>query len=189
MVVNHKAAEAAVRDLLVALGEDPDREGLRGTPDRVARAFAELLAGREADLSKILQVDFGSNGYDEMVALRGVGFWSLCEHHLLPFYGTAAVVYIPGEAKRVVGLSKLARLVDTYARRLQIQERMTGEIADALRENLSPRGWGVLVRAKHLCMCARGVQKDGAEMVTSVVGGLIKEDTRSRDEFLRLAGL
>lgn len=182
------SAEAAVRNLLVALGEDPDREGLKDTPKRVAKAYQELLAGYGQDPAKVLGTSFEGEGYDQMVALRDIPFYSLCEHHMLPFTGTATVVYIPQD-NRVVGLSKLARLVECFGRRLQIQERMTGQIGLAVNEVLKPLGYGVAIKAVHLCMCARGVGKNGAEMITHAVGGLIKEDEKARHEFLRLAGI
>lgn len=177
--------ETAVRSLLVGLGEDVEREGLRETPARVARAYREMLAGYDADPAKLLRQEFATDGYDEMVTLRGVPFYSLCEHHILPFTGTATVAYIPDG--RVVGLSKLARLVECFARRLQIQERMTAQIGNALQEHLNPKGYGVTLRAVHLCMCARGVAKPGSEMITSAVGGLIKTDEKARSEFISLA--
>ncbi len=177
----------AIRSLLEGLGEDPDREGLQDTPDRVARSYVELLSGYNDDPRTVLKTVFAAEGYDQMVALREIPFYSLCEHHLLPFTGTATVVYIPGT--KVVGLSKLARLVECYGRRLQIQERMTNQIGDALRDVLEPVGYGVAIKAAHLCMCARGVSKTGAEMITHAVGGLIKEDEKARSEFLRLCGI
>lgn len=172
----------------MAVGEDPTREGLVGTPDRVARAYLELLAGYGQNPSDILgSAAFNSEGYDQMVILKDVSFYSLCEHHLLPFIGSATVAYIPSGG-RVVGLSKLARLVDCFARRFQIQERMTHQIADALKEHLNPRGWGVTVRAQHLCMCARGVGKPNAAMVTTALGGAIREDEKARLEYMRSCG-
>lgn len=185
--IDHSAAQQAVRDLLKAVGEDPDREGLRDTPARVARAYEELLAGYKQDPRDVLKTAFSAEGYDQMVALQDIPFYSLCEHHLLPFTGIATVVYIPKE--KVVGLSKLARLVECFARRFQIQERMTNQIGNSINDVLAPVGYGVAVRASHLCMCARGVGKNGAQMVTHAVGGLIKEDEKARNEFLRLAGL
>lgn len=181
-VVKLHRAKRAVRNLLLAVGENPEREGLKETPGRVARSFAEMLAGYRQDPAKILACDFGSERYDEMVVLRAIPFHSLCEHHLLNFSGTATVAYLPME--RVVGISKLARLVECYARRLQIQERMTVQIADALAEHLKPRGWGVRIEAQHLCMRARGVRIEPGPLVTTAVGGLIKEDEKARAEFL-----
>lgn len=177
----------AVADMLRALGQDPEREGLRDTPARVARSYRELLAGYDQHPAEVLRTDFENEGYDEMIVLRDIPFHSLCEHHMLPFSGRAAVGYIPNG--RVVGLSKLARLVECFARRLQIQERMTVQIGSALLEHLHPRGYAVVISAQHLCMCARGVGKPGSAMVTMTVGGLIKEDPKARDEFLRHAGV
>ncbi len=184
---DHERAARAISELLAAVGEDPSREGLLDTPDRVARAYRERLAGYLADPAEILSRDFASDGYDQMVALVDVPFYSQCEHHLADFTGTATVVYIPGV--RVVGLSKLARLVQCFAQRLQIQERMTRQIADALQQHLRPAGYGVLVKAQHSCVKARGVKLETGPMVTSAVGGLIKDDMKARDEFLRLAGV
>lgn len=178
--------QQATQNLLLGIGEDPAREGLSGTPDRVARAWGELTAGYHLDPREVLKTDFESEGYDQMVACRQIEFWSLCEHHLLPFMGTAVVAYIPD--KRVIGLSKLARLVDVYARRLQIQERMTNQIAQALVEIVGARGVGVVVTARHLCMAARGVGKQQSDMVTSSLHGIIKEDPKARGEFMSLAG-
>ncbi len=180
-------AQAAARELLTAIGEDPAREGLLKTPTRVAKALAEMTSGYRKDVAEVLATCFESDGYDEMVTLREVDFFSMCEHHMLPFYGTATVSYIPNG--RVVGLSKLARLVDAYARRLQIQERMTKQIGEALQEHLQPRGWAVVIKARHLCMAARGVGKQRSEMVTSAVGGILKDDAKARDEFLRIASI
>lgn len=171
--------------VLFAIGEDPAREGLRGTPDRVARAWCELTAGYDEDPAAILECCF-AGASDEMVVLRGISFYSTCEHHLLPFYGTAAVGYLPG-ARGVVGISKLARLVNCYARRLQIQERMTTEIANAVRDHLGPLGVGVVVRAHHLCMGCRGVMQPASEMVTSAMYGRFRESDAARAEFMRLA--
>lgn len=180
--------EEGVRLILEGIGEDPSREGLQDTPIRVARAWRELASGLwKYDPAVILSARFAKDGYDQMVALREVDFFSVCEHHLLPFYGTATVVYIPGD--RVVGLSKLARLVECYARRPQIQERMTRQIGDALQAHLSPLGWGVCLKARHLCMAARGVSKHRAEMVTTALGGVVMHDPKARDEFLRYASV
>lgn len=177
-------AQTAVRSLLAALGEDPERDGLVDTPGRVERAWRELLSGREADVGAILSRDFDADGYDQMIALAPIEFVSVCEHHMMPFSGAAAVAYIP--RKRVVGLSKLARLVDAFARRLQIQERMTQQIADALEEHLHPIGCAVLLRASHTCMSYRGVRKRGGQMTTSVTTGLMRVDPKARAEFLSL---
>ncbi len=177
----------AVRSLLVALGYDPNARELKETPDRVARAWEEQLSGRNQQAADILRTDFEANGYDEVVLLRGVPFYSTCEHHLLPFSGTADIAYVP-EGGRVVGLSKLARLVDLHARRLQLQERLTRDIASDLREVLNPKGVAVVVRAAHLCMCSRGVSKPGAEMVTSVMLGCFRERPEARAELMALIG-
>lgn len=175
----------AVRSLLEYVGEDPDREGLVDTPGRVLRALAELTQGHLQDPSVILERTFPDH-YDEMVVLRGVTFTSLCEHHLLPFVGTARVGYIPAPGRGVVGLSKLARLVQCFAQRLQVQERMTMQIADALEEHLHPLGVGVLVEAHHSCMGCRGVRQPGAVMVTSALRGALRDEPETRAEFLSL---
>jgi len=179
-------AEDLVIRLLQYIGEDPTRDGLKETPKRVLKAWAELTAGYKQDPKAILNKSF-DEPHDELILLRGIEFHSTCEHHLLPFYGTAAVGYIP--QKSVVGISKLARLVDCYARRLQIQERLTKQIADAIREALSPVGVGVVIKAKHSCMGCRGVMKPDSDMVTSVMQGLLREDAAARSEFLSLVKL
>jgi GTP cyclohydrolase I len=165
-------ATTAVRTLLSYIGEDPDREGLKETPRRVVKAWDELTQGYGQDPATILATDFDGAGYDEMVVCRNVEFVSVCEHHLLPFLGVAHVAYVP--RTRVVGLSKMGRLVDCFARRLQIQEKMTQEIAEAMRLHLNPRGVGVTIIAKHLCMACRGVRKQQSEMVTSCLLGVFK---------------
>jgi GTP cyclohydrolase I len=175
--------EAAVREILLAIGEDPDREGLRRTPARVAAAYAELFAGLREDPRRHLGVTF-DEGHKEMVVLRDVPFASTCEHHLLPFTGHAHVAYIP--QGRVAGLSKLARLVEGYARRPQVQERLTSEIADALMEELQPDGCGVVVEAVHTCMTIRGIQKPGATMITSAVRGGFRRRPETRAEFFAI---
>ncbi|MBD3689466.1 GTP cyclohydrolase I FolE [Nanchangia anserum] len=174
----------AVRDLLVAVGEDPDRDGLAGTPDRMARAYREILSGAEADPSQALATTFDL-GHDEMVLVRDIPFYSLCEHHMLPFFGTAAVAYVPSDG-RVTGLSKLARVVDGYARRLQVQERLTSQVADAVDERLAPRGVAVVCEAEHLCMTMRGIQKPGSRTITSALRGLMRSDERTRGEVMSL---
>lgn len=179
-------AEEAVRVLLVELGEDADRPGLLDTPARVVRALREMTDGYGIDPAELLAVQFPDD-YDEMVVVRGVEFHSLCEHHLLGFSGTATVAYIPTPGRGVVGLSKLARLVECFARRLQVQERMTMQIADAIDEHLAPVGVGVVVRARHSCMGCRGVRKPGAEMVTSALRGAMRDEPHTRAEFLSLA--
>lgn len=185
------AAVEAVRTLLRTLGEDPDREGLRDTPRRVYQALAEMTAGRDVDVGALLGVQFDSGSYDQMVVLRGIAFTSTCEHHLLPFTGTAAVAYLPSEGAagyRVVGLSKLARLVDAFAARLQLQERMTAQVADALVEHLAPRGVAVVLEAEHSCMACRGVRKAGATMLTSALRGVFLDEHDARAEVFALIG-
>jgi GTP cyclohydrolase IA len=176
------AAERAARDLLIALGRDPDEEGLRDTPRRVASAFAELLSPEPFEVTT-----FPNDGaYDELVVVRDIPFHSLCEHHLLPFQGVAHVAYLPGE--RIVGLSKLARVVDHFARDLQVQERLTSQVADWLMRRLAPKGVGVVLEAEHLCMSIRGAVKPGSRTMTSALHGLVRDDPRTRQEFLALAG-
>jgi GTP cyclohydrolase I len=175
-------AEEAVATILRFIGEDPDRDGLIDTPSRVVRAWREMTSGYGDDPAGILARTFEESS-DEMIVLRGITFYSVCEHHLLPFYGTAAVGYLPG---RVVGISKLARLVNCFARRLQIQERMTRQIAEAVEQHLGARGVGVVLRAHHLCMGCRGVRQEETEMVTSSMLGTLRSDATSRSEFFRL---
>jgi GTP cyclohydrolase I len=175
--------EAAVREILIAIGEDPDREGLVKTPNRVARAYAELTAGLHEDPKLHLRTVF-TETYDEVVLLKDIPFNSMCEHHLLPFTGRAHVAYVP--KGKVVGLSKLARLVDGFARRPQVQERMTTQIADALMEELAPRGAACVIEATHTCMTIRGAKKTGAVMVTSCLRGLFRDNPASRQEVLSL---
>jgi GTP cyclohydrolase I len=177
------AAERAVADLLVALGRDPSTEHLADTPRRVAHAFAELLTPREFDLTTFPNEE----GYDELVLARGIPVQSLCEHHMLPFQGVAHVGYLPGE--RILGLSKLARVVELFARDLQVQERLTKQVADWLQEHLLPKGVGVVIEAEHLCMSLRGVRATGARTMTSALQGVLREDARSRQEFFTLAGV
>ncbi|MFD1506416.1 GTP cyclohydrolase I FolE [Georgenia yuyongxinii] len=174
----------AVRDLLVAVGEDPDRDGLVGTPDRVARAYAEMFAGLSEDPADHLEAVFDI-GHEEMVIVRDIPLYSMCEHHLLPFHGVAHVGYIPAADGRVTGLSKLARLVEGYARRPQVQERLTSQVADALVSRLAPRGVLVVVEAEHLCMSMRGVRKPGARTLTSAVRGRMR-NTATRAEAMSL---
>jgi GTP cyclohydrolase I len=174
-----------VATLLRELGEDPHRDGLVDTPDRVARAWREMTEGYRQDAAAILDATFDVGPYDQMVVVRDIEFWSLCEHHLLPFHGMATVGYLPGD--RVVGLSKIGRLVNCFARRLQVQERLTQQIADAMNEHLKPKGVGVLINATHTCMAMRGVRL-GADMVTSALLGRFRDDAVLRSEFLALAG-
>jgi GTP cyclohydrolase I len=181
MSVDTARVEAAVRELLAGLGEDPDRDGLRDTPRRVAAMYEEVFAGLGEDPAHHLTVTFAA-GHDEMVMVRDIPFASFCEHHLVPFMGRAHVAYIPAEEGRITGLSKLARLVDGYARRLQVQERMTTEIAEAIEQTLQPRGVLVVVEAEHLCMSMRGVKKPGTLTITSSVRGLFRRDPATRAE-------
>jgi GTP cyclohydrolase IA len=181
-------AEAAVRELLIAIGEDPEREGLHDTPARVARAYAELTAGMRQSPSEVLTTTFDL-GHDEMVLVRDIELWSMCEHHLVPFTGVAHVGYIPAETGKITGLSKLARLVDVFAKRPQVQERLTTQIADALVAALAPRGAFVLIEAEHLCMSMRGVRKPGAVTVTSAVRGMFKDSPATRAEAFSILGL
>jgi GTP cyclohydrolase I len=179
MTFDQPLAEAAIRELLFAIGEDPDRDGLRETPRRVANSYAELLSGMDQDPSEVLSAVFDV-GHDELVLVKGIEMWSLCEHHLVPFGGVAHIGYIPEEGGRVTGLSKLARLVDVFSRRPQVQERMTTQIADALEQVLRPRGVIVVIEAEHLCMSMRGVRKVGAKTITSAVRGqLLDPATRA----------
>jgi GTP cyclohydrolase IA len=173
--------EAAVRQILVEMGEDPDRQGLERTPSRVRRMYGELTAGYHVDPDRLVNDAIFDVDYSEMVVVKDIAFYSLCEHHLLPFFGTAAVAYIP--EGRVIGLSKIPRIVEMYARRLQVQERMTKQIADFLMERLQPRGVGVVMEASHLCAVMRGVRKPGTIMTTSHVLGLFRTADRTRAEF------
>ena len=175
--------EDAVREIIRSVGEDPGRQGLEGTPGRVARMYEELFEGLRVDPRDYLSVTFDVD-HDEMVILKDIPFYSMCEHHFLPFHGVAAVGYLPDG--RVVGLSKLARLVEGYARRPQLQERLTGQIADAIMETLRPDGVAVVIEAEHLCMTARGVQKPGSRMVTSATRGAFRKNSVTRAEFLSL---
>ncbi|SHN88877.1 GTP cyclohydrolase I [Geodermatophilus obscurus] len=183
--VDHVRAAAAVRELLLAVGEDPDRPGLQDTPDRVARAYAETFAGLWQDPAEVLATTFDED-HDEMILVKDIPMYSTCEHHLVPFHGVAHIGYIPGEDGRVTGLSKLARLVEVYARRPQVQERMTSQIADALADVLKPRGVLVVIEAEHLCMAMRGVRKPGSSTVTSAVRGIFRENAATRSEAMSL---
>jgi len=175
--------EKAVREILSAVGEDIDREGLKDTPARVARMYSELLAGMHEDPSVHLHSVFNEN-YEEIVLLRDIPFYSTCEHHLMPFIGSAHVAYLP--SGKILGVSKLARIVDCFARRLQTQERLTYQIADCLMTNLKPQGVAVVLEAAHSCMTIRGIKKPGSVMVTSAVRGLFRKDPRSRNEIMSL---
>jgi GTP cyclohydrolase I len=178
-------AEAALRELLIAVGEDPDRDGLRETPARVARAYQELFAGLHTQPDDVLAKTFDES-HEELVLVTDIPMYSTCEHHLLPFHGVAHVGYIPNELGRVTGLSKLARLVDLYAKRPQVQERLTSQVADALDRRLSPRGVIVVVEAEHLCMSMRGIRKPGSRTTTSAVRGLMRDSATSRAEAIAL---
>jgi GTP cyclohydrolase I len=184
-VVDLARIEKAVREILFAVGEDPDRDGLQRTPARVARAYAELFAGLRVDPRKVLTTAFEAN-HEELVLVRDIEVFSLCEHHLLPFRGFAHIGYIPGEHGRITGLSKLARLVEVLARRPQVQERLTSQIVDLLMEQLDPRGAIAVLECEHMCMSMRGIQKGGSRTVTSAVRGLFKVDAKSRAEAMSL---
>lgn len=182
--VDHPRIEAAVREILAAIGEDPDRDGLLDTPARVARMYAEISSGLREDpeehLYKVFDVD-----HDEMIMVRDIPVYSMCEHHLLPFHGTAHVAYIPKPGGRITGLSKIARLVDGYARRPQVQERLTRQVADAVQSALDPAGVLAVVEAEHMCMSMRGVRKPGSSTVTSAVHGIFREQASTRSEAMR----
>lgn len=170
---DHDRIVAAIREILIGIGEDPDREGLADTPQRVARSYQELFGGLRQDAEQVLATTFDIN-HQELVLVKDIEVWSMCEHHLVPFTGVAHVGYIPGEEGRVTGLSKLARLVDVYARRPQVQERLTTQVAEAIVDHLQPRGVIVVVECEHLCMTMRGVHKPGARTVTSAVRGALR---------------
>jgi GTP cyclohydrolase I len=174
----------AVREILEAIGEDPDRDGLRDTPERVARMYAEICAGLHESADAHLQVTFEA-GHDEMVMVRDIPVYSLCEHHLIPFIGKAHVAYIPGDDGRITGLSKLARLVDAFAKRPQVQEKLTVQVADEIDTTLQPKGVMVVIEAEHLCMTMRGVRKPGSTTVTSAVRGLFRTNVATREEAMR----
>lgn len=178
-------AEAAVRELLIAVGEDPDREGLRDTPARVARAYQEIFAGLYTEPDSVLERTFDEH-HQELILVKDIPMFSTCEHHLVPFHGMAHVGYIPSTTGRVTGLSKIARVVDLYARRPQVQERLTAQVADALVRKLDPRGVIVVIDAEHLCMGMRGIRKPGARTITSAVRGMLQSSPSSRAEALAL---
>ena len=184
--VNAEEIQKAISSILHAVGENPDREGLKRTPERVARMYAELLSGYNADPIAVVNDAIFDVKYDEMVIVRDVEFYSLCEHHILPFMGRVHVAYIPDG--KVLGLSKIPRIVDIFARRLQVQERMTRQIADLIRDLLHPQGVGVVVEALHLCMMMRGVQKHNARMTTSAMHGAFRSNLATRQEFLENIG-
>jgi GTP cyclohydrolase IA len=182
--VDRERIERAVREILEAIGEDADREGLRDTPARVARMYAETCAGLHDVPARHLKTTFDA-GHDEMIMVRDIPLYSMCEHHLVPFFGSAHVAYIPNVTGRVTGLSKIARLVDGFARRPQVQERLTTQVADAIEAGLSPRGVLVVIEAEHMCMAMRGIRKPGASTVTSAVRGVFRDDPASRAEAMR----
>lgn len=180
--------QQAIHDLLIAIGEDPDREGLRGTPERIARAYQEIFAGLHEDPAQLLETQF-EIGHEELILVRDIDIYSMCEHHLLPFHGRAHIGYIPGEGGRVTGLSKLGRLVSGYAARPQVQERLTSQIADALVDVLGAAGVIVVIEAEHLCMSMRGVRKPGAVTITSAVRGQLRSPaTRAEAMSLLMSG-
>jgi GTP cyclohydrolase I len=185
--VDIERVERAMREILLAIGEDPDRDGLLRTPHRVAEMYAEIFSGLHEDPSRHLVVTFEAN-HDEMVLVRDIALYSMCEHHLAPFHGRAHVAYIPGDDGRITGLSKLARLVDGFAKRPQVQERLTTQIADAIVDVLQPRGAFVMIEAEHLCMSMRGVRKPGTLTLTSAVRGLFKDSAATRAEVMSLIG-
>lgn len=176
--------EAAIREILIAIGEDPDREGLVETPSRVARMYEEIFAGLEDDPKRHLKL-FNENGNDEMVIVRDIPLYSMCEHHLVPFMGKAHIAYIPSDGK-VIGLSKLARIVDSFAKRPQLQERLTAQIADFIEENMQPMGVAVVIEAEHLCMTMRGARASGSQTRTSALRGTMRSNAKTRDEALAL---
>lgn len=183
--IDHARAEAAVRELLIAIGEDPDREGLRETPARVARACEEIFAGLHEEPMDVLEKTFAEN-HQELVLVRDIPIFSTCEHHLVPFFGTAHIGYIPGADGKVTGLSKLARLADLYAKRPQVQERLTGQIADALVDKLHAQAVIVVLECEHLCMAMRGIRKPGSVTTTSAVRGIMRSNASTRAEALGL---
>jgi GTP cyclohydrolase I len=183
-MINQKRIEKAIREILIAIGEDISREGLKETPQRVARMYADLFSGLHKDPSKELTI-FKQGEHEEMIMVKDIPFYSICEHHLVPFAGKAHVVYIPTKGK-ITGLSKLIRVVDAFAKRPQVQERLTSDIADCLMKNLKPRGVLVIIEAEHLCMSMRGVKKPGTVAVTSAVRGVFQKDAKARSEALSL---
>lgn len=186
-LVDRERIAAAVREILIAIGEDPDRDGLVRTPDRIADMYAEIFRGLHEDPAEHLSVTFEAN-HDEMVMIRDIPLYSMCEHHLIAFHGRAHVAYIPGDDGRITGLSKIARLVDGFARRPQLQERLTTQIADALVAELEPNGAFVVIEAEHLCMSMRGVKKPGSLTITSAVRGIFKDNPSTRAEAMSFLG-
>ncbi len=185
-MIDYERAEAAVREILIAIGENPDREGLRETPARVARMYGEIFAGLHTDPRTLVKT-FQEDNHEEMIVVKDIPLYSVCEHHLLPFIGAAHIVYIPHKGK-IIGLSKLARIVDMVSKKPQLQERMTSEIADILTDTLSPMGVAVIIEAEHLCMTMRGIKKPGSKTLTSALRGLMKADARTRGEVMSLIG-
>jgi len=185
---DHAKIEQGVRLILEGIGEDPERGGLRETPSRVGRMYQEIFAGIGVDASQIVTVVEGAD-FDEMIMVRDIPLYSMCEHHLVPFSGKAHVAYIPNKSQQITGLSKIARVVDTLAKRPQVQERLTTEIAESIEQALSPRGVFVVIEAEHLCMTMRGIKKPGAVTVTSAVRGLFRNDARTRQEAMHHIGM
>jgi GTP cyclohydrolase IA len=183
--LDQEAIKKAVASIITAIGEDPKREGLLNTPERVAKMYAEIFSGMDVDPKSELAVGF-EEGHREMVIIRDIPFYSMCEHHFLPFFGTAHVGYIPNVSGRVVGASKLARVVEIVARRPQIQERMSTQIADAIEQGINPSGVGVVIQAEHLCMVMRGIKKPGSIVQTSVLRGIFRSNAKTRSEFFTL---
>ncbi len=182
--MNKDEIAKSIHNILVELGEDPERQGLKRTPERVAKAYEFLTQGYNQDIEEVLNNAIFEEKYDEMVIVKDIDFYSMCEHHLLPFYGKVHIAYIPN--KKIVGLSKIPRIVEVFARRLQVQERMTQEICDTIEKYLSPRGVAVVCEGYHMCMMMRGVQKQNSITTTSAMHGIFKEDSRTRTEFLNL---
>lgn len=185
-MIDKERIKAAVRELLIGIGEDPDREGLVETPDRVARMYEEIFAGLHSDPRKEVKI-FNEDQHEEMIIVKDIPLYSVCEHHLLPFVGVAHVVYIPRKG-RIIGLSKLARVVDTLAKKPQLQERLTSEIADIIMDTLQPLGVAVIIKAEHLCMTMRGIKKPGSKTITSALRGSVRKDERTRMEVMSLIG-
>jgi len=186
-LLDREKIRQAVEEIIVAIGEDPGREGLVHTPERIADMYAEVFAGLSRDPKELLEVGFEEEKHEEMVVLKDIPFYSMCEHHFLPFHGLAHVGYIP--RRRLVGISKLARVVDTLARRPQLQERLTGQVADTIMDALEARGVGVVIEAEHLCMTMRGIRKPGSRLVTSANRGIFRTQPATRSEFFSILGM
>lgn len=184
--MNQKKMEAIISDLLLEIGENPRREGLLKTPERVASAYEFLTRGYHEDISKVMNEAIFTEKYDEMVIVKNIDFYSMCEHHMLPFYGKVHVAYIPNG--KIIGLSKIPRIVDVFARRLQVQERMTQQIADTIKEYIQPSGVAVVSEAFHMCMMMRGVEKQNSSATASAMHGIFKDDSKTRNEFINLIG-